>query len=244
MAIGPQQARTYARPHVDQAQLDQGLRSYMLRVYNYMSLGVAFTGAIAMIVAMNPAAVAALSGGGFWLLFIGILGLGWFAPRLMMTKSVGVAQLCFWAYAGLWGAVLGPMFYAYLQVDPMIIVRAFFITAATFAGLSLYGYTTKRNLAPMGAFLAMATIGILIALLVNMFLLQSSGFHLILSIVVVLVFSGLTVYETQMIKNMYYEHEGADIITRKSIFGAFVLYGSFITLFIWILNILGMMRSE
>lgn len=244
MAFGPQNMRTtYARSQAEQAQLDQGLRSYMLRVYNYMALGVAFTGAIAMLVAMNPALVQALSGGAFWILFIGILGLGWFAPKLIMSKSIGVAQGAFWAYAGLWGAVLGPVFFAYLQVDPMIIVRAFFITAATFAGLSLYGYTTKRNLAPMGAFLAMATIGILIALLVNMFLLQSTGFHLVLSIVVVLVFSALTAYETQMIKNMYYEHEGADVVTRKAIFGAFMLYGAFITLFIWILNILGMMRE-
>ncbi len=243
MAFGPQNVRSFTRTQADQAQLDQGLRSYMLRVYNYMSLGVAFTGAIAMLIAMNPAAVQALSGGAFWILFIGILGLGFFAPKLMMSKSVGVAQLCFWAYAGLWGAVLGPIFFAYLAVDPMLIVRAFFITAATFAGLSLFGYTTKKNLAPMGAFLAMATIGILIAMLVNVFFIQSTGFELILSIIVVLVFSGLTAYETQMIKNMYYEHEGADVITRKAIFGAFMLYGSFITLFIWILNILGMMRE-
>ncbi|SMF78109.1 hypothetical protein SAMN06265365_1367 [Tistlia consotensis] len=246
MAFGPQNVRSFARTQADQAQLDQGLRSYMLRVYNYMSLGVAFTGAIAMLVAMNPQLVASLSGGGFWVLFIGILGLGWFAPRLIMTKSVGVAQLCFWGYAGLWGAVLGPMFFAYLHMagGAEMIARAFFITAAAFAGLSLYGYTTKRNLAPMGAFLAMATIGILIAMLVNVFLIQSSGFELILSIVVVLVFSGLTAYETQMIKNMYYETDGHDVVTRKAIFGAFILYGAFITLFIWILNILGMMNRN
>ncbi|MDX1425867.1 MAG: Bax inhibitor-1/YccA family protein, partial [Kiloniellales bacterium] len=134
--------------------------------------------------------------------------------------------------------------WVYGQIDPMMIARAFFITAATFAGLSLFGYTTKKNLAPMGAFLVMATWGILIALLVNVFFVQSAGFELILSIIVVLVFSGLTAYETQMIKNMYYENEGHDVVTRKAIFGAFLLYGSFVTLFIWILNILGMMRGE
>ncbi len=237
--------RSYmTRSQAEVAQLDEGLRSYMLRVYNYMSLGVAFTGAIAMLVAMNPAMVQALSGGLFWVLFIGIFGLGWFAPKVMMTKSVGAAQACFWAYAALWGALLGPMFYAYLALDPMLIPQAFFITAGTFAGMSLLGYTTKKNLGPMGAFLAMATIGLLIALLVNVFFIESSGFQLILAIGIVLVFSALTAYETQMIKNMYYEADGAEVQTRKSIFGAFMLYGAFVTLFIWILHLLAMLRGE
>ncbi|WP_119167803.1 Bax inhibitor-1/YccA family protein [Algihabitans albus] len=236
--------RYMTRNQAEVAQIDEGLRSYMLRVYNYMSLGVAFTGAIAMMVAMNPAMVQALSGGLFWVLFIGILGLGWFAPKVMMTKSVAAAQACFWAYAALWGALLGPMFYAYLAVDPMLIPQAFFITAGTFAGMSLLGYTTKKNLGPMGAFLAMATIGLLIAMLVNVFFLQSSGFELILSIGVVLVFSGLTAYETQMIKNMYYEADGAEVQTRKSIFGAFMLYGAFVVMFIHILNILAILRGD
>ncbi len=237
--------RSYmTRSQAEVAQLDEGLRSYMLRVYNYMSLGVAFTGAIAMLVAMNPAMVQALSGGLFWVLFIGILGLGWFAPKVMMTKSVGAAQACFWAYAALWGALLGPMFYAYLAVDPMLVPQAFFITAGTFAGMSLLGYTTKKNLAPMGAFLAMATIGLLIALLVNVFFIQSLGFELFLSIGVVLVFSGLTAYETQQIKNMYYEADGAEVQTRKSIFGAFMLYGAFVVMFIHILNLLAILRGE
>ena len=225
------------------AAIDEGLRSYMLRVYNYMSLGVAFTGAIAMIVAMNPPLVMALAGGGFWVLFIGILGLGWFAPKIMMTKSVGAAQACFWGYAAMWGALLGPIFYAYLAVDPMMIVQAFMITAVTFGGLSLYGYTTKRNLGPMGAFLSMATIGLLLVLVVNIFL-GSPMLHMLLSGAVVLVFAGLTAYETQQIKNFYMESDGHDVVTRKAIFGAFMLYGSFVTLFIWILNILGMMRGE
>ncbi|MBB3064093.1 MULTISPECIES: Bax inhibitor-1/YccA family protein [Limibacillus] len=241
--LGPN-SQTISRGRAQAAGIDAGLRSYMLRVYNYMSLGVAFTGAIAMIVAMNPQFVMALASGGIWILFIGVIGLGWFAPRIMMSKSVGAAQVCFWAYAGLWGLLLGPTFFAYAQVDPMLLVRAFFITAAAFAGLSLVGYTTKKNLAPMGAFLSMATIGILIALLVNIFFVQSVGFELFLSVVVVLVFSALTAYETQMIKNMYLQADGHDVTMKKAIFGAFMLYGSFITLFIWILNILGMMRGE
>lgn len=242
MAIGPDR-RYMTRTQAEVAGIDVGLRGYMLRVYNYMSLGVAFTGALAMVVAMNPALVQTVASL-FWVLFIGVLGLGWFAPRIMTTKSVGAAQACFWAYAALWGLLLGPMLAVYASIDPMLIARAFFITAGSFAGLSLIGYTTKKNLGPMGAFLAMATIGLLIALLVNVFFLQSPGFHLLLSVVVVLVFAGLTAYETQMIKNMYYETDGADVVTRKAIFGAFLLYGAFVTLFIYILSILGMLRGE
>ena len=242
MAQGPDR-RYMTGAQAEAAGIDVGLRSYMLRVYNYMSLGVAFTGAIAMIVAMNPAAVQAISGGLFWVLFLGVLGMGFFAPRLMMTKSVGVAQGCFWAYAALWGALLGPMFFAYAQMDPMILVRAFLITAATFAGTSLAGYTTKKDLSGLGTFFMMATIGVLIAMLVNVFFIQSTGFELVLSIGVVLLFSAMTAYETQMIKNMYSQGDMGEVQSKKAIFGAFMLYGSFITLFIWILNILGIMRE-
>jgi len=242
MAQGPDR-RYMTRAQAEAAAVDTGLRSYMLRVYNYMSLGVAFTGALAMIVAMNPAMVQAISGGFFWVLFIGILGLGFFAPRLMMTKSVGVAQACFWGYAALWGAVLGPIFYAYAQMDPMILVRAFLITAATFAGMSLLGYTTKKDMSGWGSFFMMATIGVLIAMLVNVFLIQSTMFELILSVGVVLLFSAMTAYETQQIKNMYEHGDLGEVQSRKAIFGAFILYGSFVTLFIWILNILGIMRE-
>ncbi|HIC79757.1 MAG TPA: Bax inhibitor-1/YccA family protein [Kiloniellaceae bacterium] len=173
-------------------------------------------------------------------LFLGIIGFGFFAPRVMMSGSMAMAHGSFWIYAAMWGALMSPMFLLYTG-DSM--VRVFFITAAAFAGTSLYGYTTKRNLAPMGAFLMMATIGILVAVLVNMFLLQSELFHLGLSIVVVLVFAGLTAYETQMIKNMYSEADGNEVATRKSIFGAFLLYGSFVTMFIWLLSIFGVARE-
>jgi len=242
MAIGPER-RTMAHTGVRTAEIDVGLRSYMLRVYNYMALGVAFTGAIAMLVATNVAMVQAVATY-FWLFFIGILGLGWFAPKIMISKSVGAAQLCFWVYAALWGAIIGPMLFVYGQIDPMLVPKAFFITAGAFSAMSLFGYTTKRDLGPIGAFLCMATFGILIALLVNVFFIQSAGFDLVLSIIVVLVFSGLTAYETQMIKNMYHEADGGDVATRKAIFGAFLLYGSFVTLFVWILHLLGMMRGD
>ena len=242
MAFDPQRT-TMTRTEAARAEIDVGLRSYMLRVYNYMSLGVAYTGAIAMIVASDVGLVQTIASM-FWLFFIAIIGMGFIAPRLMLSKSVVAAQVCFWVYASLWGLVLGPTIWVYGQIDPMLIVRAFFITSAAFAGMSLFGYTTKKNLAPIGAFLCMATFGLLIAMLVNVFLIQSTGFDWMISIGVVLVFSGLTAYDTQWVKNMYYESDGQDLTARKAIFGAFHLYGNFVVLFMWILHILGMMRGD
>jgi FtsH-binding integral membrane protein len=225
------------------ADVDVGLRSYMLRVYNYMALGVAFTGAVAFALASNPGLVQSISQM-FWVFFIGILGLGWFAPRIMMTGSMMAAQICFWVYAGLWGAVLAPMFYVLgAQGQEMTIVRAFLITAGAFAGVSIYGYTTQRNLSAFGTFFMMASIGLLIAIVVNMIFVQDPGFSLLISAAVVLLFSAITAYETQMIKNMYVAGEADEDSKRKAIFGAFALYGSFITLFIHILNILGALRE-
>ena len=232
---------TMTRRQAEAAQIDVGLRQYMLRVYNYMALGVAGTGIVAMLVSQNPALMQAVALGPFkWVLFIGILGLGFFAPKIMMSRSVGTAQLCFWVYAGMWGALIAPMFFMYTGGS---IARAFFITAAAFAGMSLYGYTTKRDLSAVGRFLVMATFGILIALLVNIFL-QSSGLQLLMSIIVPVIFAGLTAYETQQIKGWYYESDAGETTQRKAIFGAFMLYGSFITMFIWILQLVGVARSE
>ena len=233
---------------VDQAQIDEGLRSYMLRVYNYMALGVGVTGLVTLFMAVNPNIMYSIAVGPMkWVLFIGVLGLGFLAPRIMMTKSVAAAHLCYWAYAVLWGALISPMIFYFLTQGAQgqwDIARAFFITSGMFAGMSLFGYTTKKDLSGIGRFLAMATIGLLIAMFANMFIFESTGFHFILSIVVVLVFAGLTAYETQAIKEMYYSGAGAaEVTTRMAIFGAFMLYGSFITMFIWILNIMGMMRE-
>ena len=240
MAIGPDR-RTMTPAQTRAAEIDVGLRSYMLRVYNYMSLGVAFTGIVSLLVAMNPAVMQAVVGGPFvFVLIIGVLGLGWFAPRLMMSGSVITAQACFWVYAGLWGALIAPYFYIYTGDS---IARVFFISAGAFAGLSLFGYTTKRNLAPLGAFFTMAFIGVIIALFVNFLLVQSAGFDLLISVIAVLLFAGVTAYYTQMIKGMYAEADAGDVATRKAIFGAFALYGAFIGLFIYLLHIFGVMRD-
>lgn len=237
MALDPRNRAFAVAGTAGRTDVDEGLRSYMLRVYNYMALGVALTGALAMVVAMNPAIMQAVALGPMkWVLFIGIIGLGFIAPRIIMMNSVVAGQAAYWTYAALWGVLIAPMFYVYTGES---IVRVFFITAGMFAATSLYGYTTKKDLAPMGKFLMMATFGILIAVLANAFIFESQAFHYGLSIIVVLVFAALTAYETQMIKEMYYEGDASDVATRKAVFGAFALYGSFVTMFVWLLSIFG-----
>jgi len=220
-------------------EIDEGLRSYMLRVYNYMSLGVAFTGIVAMAVAANEQLMQAVIQGR-WLLFFGILGLGFFGGRLIFTGNAALAHGAYWVYAALWGLLIGPYLDFFTQES---IARVFFITAAAFAGVSLYGYTTKRDLSAMGAFLAMSTFGILIAVLANAFIFHSYGLHMILSVVVVVVFAALTAYETQAIRRMYLSGDGGEMMQRKAIFGAFLLYGSFVTMFIWLLQLFGVARN-
>ena len=218
------------------ADIDVGLRQYMLRVYNYMASGVAFTGIVSAVVFQSPGLMQAIFSGPLkWVLFIGIIGLGFMAPRIMMSKSITAAHGAYWAYAGLIGAWLAPIFLVYTSTS---IVRVFFITAAAFAGLSLYGYVTKKNLSGMGSFLMMGAIGVFIAIIVNIFL-QSSALHLTISVLGVLICAGLTAYYTQEIKHMYFESDGEDVTARKAIFGAFILYGAFITMFIFLLSLFG-----
>jgi len=232
------QVRTGAR-----TQIDEGLRSYMMGVYNYMALGVAFTAIIVMAVAANPAALAAVYSLK-WVFFIAVLGLGFFAPRLIFSGNTALAHAAYWGYCALWGLMIAPMVGHYLGLDSSMVYRAFLISAATFGATSLAGYVTKRDLSGFGAFFMMAAIGIIIAMLVNVFFVQSSMFSLITSIITVLLFSGITAYETQMIKEMYVEGDAVGVAKGKSIFGAFALYGSFVTLFVHILNILGIMGRE
>ena len=139
---------------------------------------------------------------------------------------------------------MAPMIGTYLKIDPGIVFQAFLITAVTFGATSLAGYVTKRDLSGFGGFFMMASIGIIVAILINAFFVQSSMMSLIVSIVTVLLFAGVTAYETQMIKQMYVEGDAAGVAKGKSIFGAYMLYGSFVTLFINILNILGIVRQN
>ena len=232
------QVRTQSR-----AEIDQGLRSYMLGIYNYMALGVALTAIVTLAVAASPAAMATVYSLK-WVFFFAILGMGFFAPRMMMSPNTLVAQGAYWGYAVLWGLAIAPMVGTYLAVDSGMVVQAFLITAVTFGATSLAGYVTKRDLSGFGGFFMMASIGIIVAILINAFFVQSTMMSLITSIITVLLFAGVTAWETQQIKEMYVEGDAPGVARGKSIIGAFMLYGSFITLFIHILNILGIMRQN
>jgi FtsH-binding integral membrane protein len=215
----------------------------MLGVYNYMALGVAVTAIITLFVASSPALLS-VAYSLRWVFFIGILGMGFLAPRLIFSNSAAVAHGAFWGYCTLWGFGIAPMVGHYMGVDPGMVFRAFAIAAATFGATSLFGYITKRDLSGFGAFFMIAAIGIIIAMVVNALLIGSTMFSLITSVITVLLFAGVTAYETQVIKEMYLEGDGTTAARGKSIFGAFMLYGSFVTLFIHLLNILGIMNSD
>ena len=179
-----------------------------------------------------------------WFLFFGILGMGWFSPKILTMQSTVAAQLYFWVYCALWGVMIAPFVASFLntQQGMMDVARAFFITAGMFAGASLFGYTTKRDLSAFGRFFMMATIGLIIAMLVNYFFVQSTMFSFGISALVVLVFAGITAWETQGIKEMYYEAPG-EVVTKMAVFGALQLYATFVVMFIHILNLIGIMRD-
>jgi len=246
MALEPQytaQGRTVDRAGAD---IDAGLRSYMLRVYNYMALGVAFTGVIVLWMANSPELLYTLAGGMMkWVLFAAVLGMGWFSPKILTMRSTVAAQGYYWAYCALWGLMISPFVLYTLQTPHGVadVSRAFFITAGMFAGASFFGYTTKKDLSPFATFFMLAVIGLLIAMLVNAFLVQSTMMSFGISALVVLVFAGITAWETQMVKNMYQEAP-ADMITKMAVFGALGLYGSFVVMFIHVLNMIGIMRSD
>ena len=233
--------------------MDEGLRSFMLGTYNYMALGVAGTAAVVFALMANPQLMFAIGTGGFkWVLFFAILGLGWFAPRLFYSGSMGLAHAAFWTYCALWGALIAPMIYFFMSKGMTAVVgQAFAIAAATFLATSLIGYTTKKDMTGWGGFMSMASIGLIIASLVSFFLISdpdiSKTVSLVISALVVLLFSAVTAWETQEIKSMYLQgaaHGDQTFANRSSIFGAFMLYGSFVTLFTHILNILGIMNNE
>lgn len=237
-------SRQYGIAGAQAGEIDQGLRAYMLGVYNYMALGVALTALVTMYVMSTPSLLMAIAAGPFkWVVFAVVLGLGFLAPRMIFSGSKVMAHATFWLYAVSWGALIAPMIHMFMSSGAVQdVYRAFFITATVFGSMSLIGYTTKRDLTGMASFLSMAAIGLLVAMLLNAFIFKSGMGSMLISFAVVLVFSGITAYETQMIKSLY--REGGEENGRASIFGAFALYGSFITLFIHILNIMGIMRSD
>ena len=226
--------------------VDEGLRSYMLRVYNYMAMGVAWTAIVALFMVLNPALMTAVAVGPMkWVLFIALLALGWFAPRIIFSGNAATAWLAYGAYATLWGVLISPMIAYFLGAGHAdTVVRALLITAITFGATSLAGYVTKKDLSGFAGFFMIATIGVLIAIVVNAIFVQSTMMSLITSIITVLLFAGITAWETQEIKAMYLAGDVPEVARSKAIFGAFMLYGSFVTLFIHILNILGIMGGD
>jgi FtsH-binding integral membrane protein len=223
------------------AQIDVGLRQYMLRVYNYMASGLALTGIVALLVSSNAAAMQLLFGTPLkWVVMLAPVGLVFFFAARINHMKASTAQGIFWAYAALVGLSLASIFMVYTGVS---ITRTFFITAAAFAGLSLYGYTTKRDLSGFGSFLVMGLIGLMIASIVNIFL-ASSMMHFVISAAGVLIFAGLTAYDTQTIKQMYAENYGEEEGTKIAILGALNLYMDFINLFMFLLQFLGVRRDE
>ncbi|MBG1233676.1 Bax inhibitor-1/YccA family protein [Aestuariivirga litoralis] len=225
------------------AGLDLGLRSYMLKVYNYMAGGLALTGAAALgtysVAVQNgqltPLGLTLFKGPLMWVLLLAPLAMVFFLSFRINKMSVGAAQLTFWAYAALVGVGFTPLALVYTGAS---LAQVFMVTAGTFGAVSLYGYTTKRDLTGFGSFLFMGLIGLIIASLVNIFL-QSSAMSFALSVVGVLVFTGLTAYDTQKIKDMYYAGDDGTMMGRKAIMGALNLYLDFINLFLSLLRLMG-----
>ena len=231
------------------AAIDAGLRAYMIRIYNYMAAGVALTGVVSYLT-FNAAAVTneagqitgltpfghAIYGGPLMIvLFLGTLGMVFFLSFRINKLQVGTALTLFMVYAGLLGLMLSSVFMTYTGAS---ITRTFFISAASFGALSLYGYTTQRDLSPIGSFLVMGLFGLILAMVVNIFL-KSSGLDFAISAIGVLIFAGLTAWDTQKIKEMYSVNDDGTVAGRKAVMGALTLYLDFINLFLFLLRFMG-----
>jgi FtsH-binding integral membrane protein len=230
---------------VPRAARDAGLRSYMLSVYNYMASGVLLTGVVAMLFAnsslinliVNPATGQATPL--FWVVLFAPLGVVFALSYGINRISVRTAQALFWVYAALVGVQFSSLFLVYTGTS---IAEAFFATAAGFLGLSLYGYTTKRDLSGFGTFLIMGVVGLFVAMLLNMFL-RSPALNLGISAIGVLIFAGLTVYDTQKIKSIYFAVAGnGEAMAKSAVIGALNLYLDFINMFLFLLRFMGQRR--
>ena len=218
------------------AGMDVGLRKYMLGIYNYMASGLALTGIVAMGVASSEAALQMIFGSGLsWIVMLSPLAFILVLSFGVHKMKASTMQMVFWAFSAVMGLSMASIFITYTGTS---IARVFFISAGTFAAMSLYGYTTKKDLSGWGSFLFMGLIGIIIAGVVNIFL-QSSAMHFVISVIGVLVFVGLTAYDTQKIKAMYREADSGEVQSKKAIMGALTLYLDFINLFMMLLRLFG-----
>ena len=220
---------------VPRAARDAGLRSYMLSVYNYMASGVLLTGIVALGFAASGMAEQVLTTPLRWLIILAPLGFVMAMSFGLHRMSTGTLQTLFWSFAVAMGLSMSSIFLVYTGVS---IAQTFFAVSAGFAGLSLWGYTTKRDLSGMGTFLIMGVVGLLIAMIINLFL-QSSAMHMAISAIGVLLFAGLTAYDTQRIKSMYAHVAGTDMLGKTVIMGALSLYLDFINMFTFLLSFMG-----
>jgi len=234
----------------DAVGIDAGLRAYMLRVYNYMLVGLGLTGVVAWVTANTPlqqvfySQVETARGIAMqpnilgWIAIFAPLGMVLLLSFRIQQMSFAAAQTTFWAYAAVMGVSLSTILFLYTGAS---IATTFFVTAATFGAMSLYGYTTGRDLTGMGSFLFMGLIGLILASLANMFF-QSSALQFAVSVIGVLIFTGLTAYDSQSIKNMYYVGDDGEVVGKKAVMGALRLYLDFINLFLFMLRFMGNRR--
>ena len=247
-----QNFNTFGRGGViaDQASFDVGLRAHMIRVYNYMASGLALSGIVAFALFSSPqlaglffeisprGGVVGLNVLG-WVAILAPLGLLLLTSFKGATMSIGSIQAVYWAVTALMGVSLSLLLFRYTGAS---VARTFFVTAASFGALSLYGYTTKRDLSAMGKFLFMGLIGLILASLVNMFF-PSGTMNFIISAAGVLIFSGLIAYDTQRIKEQYADAYGTDVAEKMAIFGALSLYLDFVNLFQFLMSFMGQSRD-
>lgn len=228
--------KNIVRPGSYVGSTDQGLRSYLLNVYNIMALGLTVTGLTSLVLSSSPQLMMTLFNSplAFVVMFAPV-GIALFLQFRIEHLSASTAQTTFWLYATLMGVSLSPLFLIYTGTS---ITRVFFITAAMFSGMSLYGHTTKNDLSRFGSFLFMGLLGVIIASVVNLFL-KSNAVQFVTSLLTVAIFTGLTAYDTQAIKAMYYENDSAETSSKKAIIGALKLYLDFINIFVHLLRVMG-----
>ncbi|AXV18140.1 hypothetical protein CYG48_20470 (plasmid) [Neorhizobium sp. SOG26] len=232
----PNQNRFGGFSQVSAAAFDEGLRQHMLRVYNYMGLGLVVTGIVAFIVGTTPALyVPIFSSPLKWAVMLAPLAFVFFFSFKMQTMSASAAQMTFWAFCAVMGLSMASVFLVFTGAS---IARTFFIAATMFGAMSLFGYTTKRDLSKMGSFLIMGLIGVVIASIVNIFL-ASSALQFAVSVIGIVVFVGLTAYDTQSIKEQYAENYDQESQQKLAVFGALSLYLNFVNIFQLLLNFTG-----
>jgi FtsH-binding integral membrane protein len=217
------------------ASHDEGLRGYMLSIYNYMASGVLLSGVIALLFARSGMAEATFGSPLRWVIALAPLGFVMAMSFGLNKMQTSTLKTLFWGFSVAMGLSLSSIFFVYTGSS---IAITFFATAGAFAGLSLYGYTTKRNLSAMGAFMVMGLIGIIVAMLLNLFL-QSTAMALAISVLGVLIFAGLTAWDTQRLRNAYFQVQGSDMVQKVVIMGALSLYLDFINMFMFLLRFMG-----